>query len=177
MKSMHAGIRAFVLTVTDFFYPPFKKIMPIQTFRYAACGGANTLLDISLFIICNEYILHKEPLSFPFFENKFITSYIASFLFSFCFSFPIGFYLNRYVVFPLANSEAKEQLIKYFAVVMFCLVLNYGFMKFFVEFFNWDHNLSKIVTTVFVVLFSYLAQKHFTFKLKDGTELIDELNL
>ncbi len=175
MKNIHSSIRAFVLSVIDIFYPPFKKIMPIQTFRYAACGGANTLLDICLFVICNEWVLHKLPLHIA--SNIYVSSYIASFLFSFCFSFPIGFYLNRYVVFPIANSEAKEQLVKYFVVVMFCLVLNYGFMKFFVEFFKWNANFSKVITTVFVVLFSYLAQKHFTFKLKDGTELIDELHL
>ena len=171
MKNIHSSIRAFVLSITDSFYPFFKKLMPIQTFRYAACGGANTVLDICLFIICNEYVLHKQPLVFT--PQIIVSSYIASFLFSFCFSFPIGFYLNRYVVFPLSESEAKEQLVKYFAVVMFCLVLNYGFMKFFVEFLKWNQNFSKIVTTVFLVLFSYVSQKHFTFKLKDGTELID----
>ena len=171
MSNIHSSIRTLVLSVTDFFYPFFKKIMPLQTFRYAACGGTNTLLDITLFIIFNEYILHKQPLFFT--PEIMVSSYVVSFLFSFCFSFPIGFYLNRYVVFPQAESEAKEQLVKYFVVVMFCLVLNYGFMKFFVEFLKWNQNFSKIVTTIFVVLFSYLAQKHFTFKLKDGTELID----
>ncbi len=174
MKNIHSSIRAFVLSVIDIFYPLFKRIMPIQTFRYAACGSANTALDIVLFIVFNEWVLHKQPIQIS--SEIFISSYIASFLFSFCFSFPIGFYLNRYVVFPIANSEAKEQLVKYFAVVMFCLVLNYGFMKFFVEFFKWNANFSKLITTLFVVLFSYLAQKHFTFKLKDGTELIDEMN-
>jgi putative flippase GtrA len=46
-------------------------------------------------------------------------------------------------------------------------------MKFFVEVFGWDAIFSKIVTTVFLVMFSYFSQKHFTFKLEDGTELID----
>ena len=36
-------------SVLDFFYPPFQKIMPIQTFRYAACGGMNTLLGLAVY--------------------------------------------------------------------------------------------------------------------------------
>jgi hypothetical protein len=35
-------IEKFVL----WFYPPFKRFMPEQTFKYAATGGMNTALDI-----------------------------------------------------------------------------------------------------------------------------------
>lgn len=145
--------------------------MPLQTFRYAACGGGNTILDYTLYVVIYEIILKKLPVHIT---NTFIpkAEYVALFS-GFFITFPIGFYLNRYVVFQEARASRKIQLIKYFMVVMFCLVLNYGFMKFFVETLNWDAKLSKLLTTVFVVLFSYMAQKHFTFKLDDGTELID----
>ena len=145
--------------------------MPLQTFRYAACGGGNTVLDITLFIIVHDWILNKMPIQVT--SHLLISPYIAAFLFSFCITFPLGFYLNRYVVFQEATSAKKEQLVKYFAVVMFCLVLNYGFMKFFVEVLGWDAKFSKLITTLFLVAFSYFSQKHFTFKLNDGTELID----
>jgi putative flippase GtrA len=171
MKKIHAIIRNFILSVIDFFYPFFKKLMPLQTFRYAACGGGNTILDIALFIIVHDILLHKQALIIT--PSLVISPYIAAFLFSFCITFPLGFYLNRYVVFQEAKSAKKEQLVKYFAVVMFCLVLNYGFMKFFVEVIRWDAKFSKVVTTVFLVVFSYFSQKNFTFKLDDGTEMID----
>jgi len=171
MKAIHAAIRKFILSVIDFFYPLFKKLMPLQTFRYAACGGGNTLLDIILFTIAHNVIFKGQILHITDKINP--TAHSTSILFSFFFTFPIGFYLNRYVVFQEAKSAKREQLIKYFTVVMFCLVLNYGFMKFFVEVFGWDAIFSKIVTTVFLVMFSYFSQKHFTFKLEDGTELID----
>jgi putative flippase GtrA len=171
MNTFHTTIRNFILSVIDFFYPFFKKLMPLQTFRYAACGGGNTLLDISIFIVVHDILLHKQAIQVT--PNLLVSPYIAAFLFSFCITFPLGFYLNRYVVFQEAKSAKREQLIKYFAVVMFCLVLNYGFMKFFVEVLKWDAKFSKLVTTMFIVLFSYFSQKHFTFKLDDGTELID----
>ena len=171
MKKIHHSIRTFVLSVTDFFYPFFKKLMPLQTFRYAACGGGNTILDITLFIIVHDWVLHKQPIQVN--SHLLVSPYIAAFLCSFCITFPLGFYLNRYVVFQGATSAKREQLIKYFLVVMFCLVLNYGFMKFFVEVVRWDAKFAKVITTGFLIIFSYFSQKHFTFKLEDGTELID----
>jgi putative flippase GtrA len=171
MKAIHTAIRRLILSIIDAFYPLFKRFMPLQTFRYAACGGGNTLLDIVLFTVAYNVILKGQPLHITDKINP--TAHSTSILISFCVTFPLGFYLNRYVVFQEAKSAKREQLIKYFAVVMFCLVLNYGFMKFFVEVFMWNAIFSKVVTTIFLVAFSYFSQKHFTFKLEDGTELID----
>lgn len=135
--------------------------MPLQTFRYAACGGFNTLLDIALFFLSYNFILHKQPVHIGILT---IGAHIAAFLIGFCITFPIGFYLSRYVVFQETSVAKREQLGKYFMVVLGCLFLNYGFLKLFVDVFKWYPTPSKICTTVFVVAFSYLTQKNFTFK-------------
>jgi putative flippase GtrA len=57
-----------------------------------------------------------------------------------------------------------QQLGKYFMVVLSCLVLNYLFLKVFVDVIGWYPTPSKIATTFFVVAFSYFSQKNFTFK-------------
>ena len=49
MKLFYALIR-LIEKVILWFYPPFKKFMPEQTFKYAATGGANTALDIFLYM-------------------------------------------------------------------------------------------------------------------------------
>ena len=130
-----------------------------------------TGLDIALFVIVHDWILHKQP--FQITPHLVVSPYIAAFLCSFCITFPIGFYLSRYIVFQGTSSAKKEQLVKYFGVVMFCLVLNYGFMKFFVEVVRWDAKFAKVVTTFFLIIFSYFSQKYFTFKSEDGTNEID----
>lgn len=135
--------------------------MPLQTFRYAACGGFNTVLDISLFFVSYNYILHKAPVHFGFLT---IGAHIAAFLIGFMVTFPIGFYLSRYVVFQETSVRKTKQLAKYFTVVFGCLLLNYAFLKLFVDIFGWYPTPSKILTTVFVVAFSYVSQKNFTFK-------------
>ena len=40
-------IKKWILDFIDFFYPPFSKLMPIQTFRYAVCGGTNTATNLN----------------------------------------------------------------------------------------------------------------------------------
>lgn len=163
MQKKHLYLRNFILKTVDLFYPVFKKIMPLQTFRYAACGGFNTLLDIGLFFISYNYILIKLPLSIA---GITIGAHIASFLMSFLVTFPIGFYLSRYVVFQATSVTKRAQLVKYFMVVLGCLLLNYLLLKFFVELGGWYPTLAKIATSVFVVAFSYFSQKNFTFKKK-----------
>ncbi len=135
--------------------------MSLQTFRYAACGGFNTLLDITLFFISYNFILEKQPVHLSFIT---IGAHIAAFLLGFTVTFPIGFYLSRYVVFQETSVAKRTQLKKYFTVVSGCLVLNYGFLKLFVDVFKFYPTPSKLLTTVFVVAFSYLSQKNYTFK-------------
>lgn len=137
--------------------------MPLQTFRYAACGGMNTFFDIFIFYISYNFILDKQVIEFVDFA---ISPHIAAFLIAFVFSFPTGFYLNRYIVFQSSNTKKRVQLVKYLIVVAACIGLNYGFLKLFVEVFKWYPTPSKIVTTFFVVAFSYFSQRNFSFKLK-----------
>lgn len=161
MRKLHEHIRSLILSIVDLFYPLFRRVMPLQTFRYAACGGFNTLLDISLFFVSYNYVLQKQAVHLGWLT---IGPHIAAFIIGFAVTFPIGFYLSRYVVFQQTEVAKAEQLRKYFTVVFICLLLNYGFLKLFVEVFSWYPTPSKFITTIFVVTFSYLSQKNYTFK-------------
>jgi putative flippase GtrA len=135
--------------------------MPLQTFRYAACGGGNTLLDIFLYFISYNFVLQKQVVFTPAGP---ISPHIAAFLMSFAISFPSGYLLNRYIVFPGSILRGRVQLFRYFLLVVLCVFLNYIFIKLFVEHLHLYPTVSKILTTVIVVSFSYLTQKNFTFK-------------
>lgn len=156
-------MRKLILNFIDFFYPLFKRLMPLQTFRYAACGGFNTVLDISLFFVSYNYIFKKQLVHF---RNIVISPHIAAFMLAFSVTFPVGFYLSRYVVFSGSVLRGRVQLFRYFLLVLACIALNYMFIKMFVEQFHIYPTLAKVFTTLIVVSFSYLTQKHFTFKTK-----------
>ncbi|HXB43910.1 MAG TPA: GtrA family protein [Puia sp.] len=150
-----------IASYIDFFYPPFRKLMPVQTFRYAACGGANTLLDIFVFFISYNFILKKHILNLGFIAFE---PYIAAFIISFCVSFPVGFFLMRNIVFTQSTLHSRVQLFRYFLLVVVCILLNYVFIKLFVEKLHLYPTVAKIFTTIIVISFSYLTQKYYTFK-------------
>ncbi len=163
MQQIHQFITTIVLQFIDTFYPFFKRIMPLQTFRYAACGGFNTVLGIVLYTVAYNYIFTNETiqLSASFALSRHIA---ADYLFAFWIGFPIGFYLSRYVVFQESALPKNIQLFRYFLVTCGAMGLNYIFLKFFVEGFDIDGPIAKIFTTIFVIIFSYFSQRNFSFK-------------
>jgi len=135
--------------------------MPLQTFRYAACGGGNTLLDISLFYLSYHYLFREQVVNTPIIP---LQPYTAAFMVSFSITFPLGFYMSRTIVFPGSTLRGRIQLFRYFILVISCIALNYIFIKLFVEQCHLYPTVSKILTTLIVVAFSFITQKNFTFK-------------
>lgn len=157
-----------VTSSIDFFYPPFKKFLNLQTFRYIVCGGTNTFLDILIYFISYNFILHKQVV---FLGSIAVKPHIMAFIMSFIISFPTGFYLNRNVVFTGSTLRGRVQLFRYLLLVVICIILNYVFIKLFVEQFNIFPTVAKILTTVIVVSFSYITQRYFTFKKSESVEV------
>lgn len=156
-------VKTFLTNLIDFFYPPFSKLMPLQTFRYAVCGGTNTLLDIFMYFVSYHFILHERNVDLGLFT---ISPYVLAFIMSFCVSFPTGYFLNKNIVFPQSTLHGRVQLFRYFVLVVICLGLNYIFIKLFVEQCHFYPTVAKIFTTVIVVSFSYLTQKNYTFRVE-----------
>lgn len=135
--------------------------MPIRTFRYAACGGGNMLLDIFIYYVSYNFILHKQVLDLGFIAFK---PHIAALWMAFAVSFPVGFLLSKYVVFAKSELRGRVQLFRYLLIVCVNLVLNYVFLKVMVEYMDFYPTIARIFTTCIIVTFSFLSQKHFTFK-------------
>lgn len=151
----------FIILILDWFYPLFKRLMPRQTFYYAACGGGNTLLGLLIFFVCENYVFDKQPVDFVLFVLK---SHKAAMVASFLFSFPTGFYLAKNVVFSGSTMRGRHQLFRYFVTNMVSLLLNYINLTVMVDWLAFYPTIAQIINTVIVVIFSYLLQKHFAFR-------------
>jgi putative flippase GtrA len=92
------------------------------------------------------------------------TPHIAAFFMAFLVTFPIGFYLSMYVVFQGSYLKKRVQLVRYFLVAIGCVILNYILLKFFVEGLGFYPTPALITTAGIVILFSYLSQRHFSFR-------------
>lgn len=157
-------MRNLIIRFLDIFYPLFRSVMNKRTFHYAACGGINMFLDLFLYFVAFNFIFKKEVVQLT--PSVAFEPYIAAFLFSFIITFPTGFLLSKYVVWTESNIRGRVQLFRYFLLVLMNLLLNYALLKIFVEVFHIFPTISKFLTIVIVVTFSYLTQKHFTFKVK-----------
>lgn len=154
--------RELVLAITDWIYPPFKRFIPKETFLYLVCGGGNTVFDIFLYFVFYNFVLCKQLVHLGIVT---ISPHIAAFIMSFCITFPLGFLLNKYITFTQSDLKGRVQLFRYGVTVLMCIILNYVFLKLFVELLGWYPTPSKIITTVIVAVYSYLSQKHYTFKI------------
>lgn len=72
--------------------------------------------------------------------------------------------LAKYVTFTASEMEGKVQLFRYWVTVVAAIFLNYLFLKFFVEYIGMEAIIAKVFTTLLVVCFSYISQRHFSFK-------------
>jgi len=135
--------------------------MPVRTFRYAVCGGSNMLLDIFIYYISYNFILHKQIFALGFIAFK---PHIAALWMAFFISFPVGFLLSKYIVFNTSQLRGRIQLFRYLLIVAVNLILNYAFLKVMVEYMNFYPTIARIFTASIIVTFSFLSQKHFTFR-------------
>jgi putative flippase GtrA len=152
-----------IIAFIDFFYPPFKKFMPEQTFRYAACGGSNTLLGLAVFSFFHEIVFRGRIFYFDFFALK---PHTASNTISFIITLVAGFLMMKYIVFTDSNLRGRIQFFRYFLSAVFNFVISTLLLKLFVEVLNLHAVFSQVVITCIIIVISYLSQKHFSFKVK-----------
>ncbi|HPR32797.1 MAG TPA: GtrA family protein [Prolixibacteraceae bacterium] len=154
-------IRNLILKFVDFFHFPFLRFIPVETFRYAATGGLNTTFDILLYFLFYNYLLDKQFVDLGFVT---ISPHIAAFLLVFPITFSTGFLLAKYITFTQSLLRGRIQLFRYGISVGGSILLNYLLLKLFVEVFHLYATLSKILTTLVVIVYSYIIQKHFSFR-------------
>jgi putative flippase GtrA len=150
-----------IIQILDWIYPVFQRLMPRQTFYYAACGGGNTLLSIFIFFITYNFVLKKQLLHLPLVT---LSPHIAAMVISFLLTFPLGFYMARHVVFSGSALRGRHQLMRYLLSTAGSVLLNYVNLKVMVDLLHWYPTISQIINTAIVIAFSYTAQKYFAFR-------------
>jgi putative flippase GtrA len=153
--------QALLLQLIDWFYPVFKRFMPLKTYRYAVCGGSNLLLDILLYFLVYHFAVQKEDLDLGFLV---LSPHIAALFIVFPITFFTGFILNKFIAFAESTLQSKTQLRRYLMVTAGAIFLNYLLMKLFVDVLDFYPTPSKILTTALSVVYSYTLQSKYSFK-------------
>lgn len=160
--------RHIVIAFIDFFYKPFARFIPLQTFRYLACGGSNTVLNWLVYSISFNIVLNQQ--STHIIDDIFITAHVGAYIIAFCITFPLGFLLSRYVVFPESNLRGRKQFFRYLLTTATFILLTYVLIKLFAIMLPMVRaDISYIFIMVITAVLSYLSQRFYTFKSEEET--------
>ena len=163
-------IRRIMVDVIDSFYTPFYKVMSLELFRYAFCGGLNLVLEWVLYYIFYHYVFREQVFDIGFLVFKrhipylAFTPHIAAFVFKFPITFLTGFWMARHISFEGSTLRGRTQIVRYLLVTVVNILLNYFGLKFFVEMLHIWPTISYIIISVICVTFSYLSNKFYSFR-------------
>ena len=151
-----------ITRMVDFFYvKPLRRIIPLETFRYAVCGGINMLLGWVLYALLYKYVIRGCYLDLGFVV---MSPHVLALAVQFVITFFTGFWLNRHIAFHGSPLRGRVQLFRYLISVLGSVLLNYLLLKFFVEAVHLYPTPSQAVTSLLIIGYSYLMQKYFSFR-------------
>ena len=161
VKPVLVMVAKLITRFIDTFYPPFKRWMPLQFYRYGVCGVGNIFFDWVLYFFLYNFVVGHENIDLGFVV-------ISPHIMTLCITFPItlstGFFLARFVTFTSSSLKETSQLLRYLLIWLVNLLINYSGIKLLVEEWGYYPTPSKMAITVFTVILSYIGQKYFTFK-------------
>ncbi len=149
--------------ILDFFYPLFSKFLSREVYYYLACGTINTLSDWFLYFIIYNYIVCKQMVDLGVVV---ISAPIASLIIVTPLTFIIGFLLSKFITFKGSNVKTWKQLVRYALILAANFAISYLSMKILCEVCQIWATPSKMITTIFTTIFSYLMQKHYSFRFR-----------
>lgn len=76
-----------------------------------------------------------------------------------------NFFLHKYWTFKDKSHHFERQFISFFIISVFNMAITVACMYFFVDWLHIWYMLSKLITSIIVLIFSYTANRIFTFKL------------
>lgn len=161
MLKLATIVKFLIDKIIEWFYGPFKRYIPLETFRYGVTGGLNLVLDTVLYFVFYHYILDKKFIDLGFVV---VSPHIAAFLIVFPITFTTGFLLAKYITFTASPIRGRVQLFRYGVTVCGSIILNYILLKGFVEYLYIWPTIAKVLTTGVVIIYSYMIQRYYTFK-------------
>ena len=161
LRNIESWIERTLTTVIDFFYPPFRKVISLELFRYAACGGLNLALEWVLYYVFYHFVVRERVVDLGFVA---FTPHIAAFIFKFPITFLTGFWMARHISFSGSTLKGRKQIVRYFLVTVGNILLNYFGLKLFVEVLHIWPTVAYIIISVICVTFSYLTNKFYSFR-------------
>lgn len=152
--------RLLISLIDTLYVKPLERVVSRYTFGYFLCGVANMLLDAVWYFVIYHYVVFEQNVDLGVVV---MSPHIAALVIVFPITFFTGFYLNRYVAFRVTDVRKRGQLMRYALSVVGSIVLNYLLMKLFVDVCHIWPTIAKMLTTVVVAIYSFIAARYYSF--------------
>lgn len=148
-----------------------KKIFRLRVVRYFCTAITATSVDVFVYFLAYNFVVQKKD----FHLSNVITigAPTISLMISFCFGLATNFYLTRKFVFIESDLRVRHQFMRYTAVALGALVLNYFLMNFLIKEFQWYPTLARATAAVSIGVISFAVHKTFSFTIKNEEEMED----
>jgi hypothetical protein len=153
--------QAITKAIDLFYIKPLRRFVPQQTFRYAACMGANYfVLGTLVYWVAFHHIVGDSWLDLRFVV---MSPHTQAIFIQFVIISCTGFWLNKYVTFSQSPLKGRTQFFRYLLSLAGSLLINYIFMKLLIETIGIYPTMASPIATLLVAVYSYLTAKFFTF--------------
>lgn len=122
--------------------------LPLQVVAFMAVGLFCFVIDATLLTIGVEY-----------FHFSIILATIIGFLVANI----VNYFLSISLVFINGKFKQHLEIGGFFLLVLIGLLINVAFMYLLVETFRFDYLISKIVVSIFLMIFNFFTRKHILF--------------
>lgn len=136
--------------------------MPLQTFRYAACGGSNLVLNWLLYALLYDVVLGFDYLHLA--GTLYISRHIAALAITFPITLITGYLLQSRISFAGSPLGDRVSSVRYLVTTLGSLIINYVCLKIMVEWWSLYAPLAQVLTSLITIVYSYLLQKFWTFR-------------
>ena len=165
MRKILIATGRIITQLIDLFYPPFKRYVSLQFFRYGVSGGLNLVFSWFSYFFIYQFIVQKRLMNLGVIT---LSAHTSSLAINFLITLFTGFLLQKYVTFTASELKGRRQLLRYIQVGLLNLLINYAGLKLLVEVFAVFPSIANVIVSLFVTAVSYFLQTKYTFPIKDN---------
>ena len=126
-----------------------KNKIGTQFYKFIVVGVGSTLVNYLIFYTLLEFLK---------------INYLISSAFGFLFGMMIGYFLNRKWTFQMDTKTTNAEIIKYFFVYAFSLILSLIFLKITVDAFKINTKIANFFALILTTFTNFIGIKMTVFK-------------
>ena len=147
--------------VDSFYWKPFRALMPLQTFRYLACGGINWVITTVCFWAAFNFLFAKQNIDLGF---MIVASHTAALGVAWLISVGVGFWMQKNISFKSSPLRNHTQLFRYFLSNVVAALIAWLLEKLLVEQCHIFPTIAFTLIYLTTALLGFAVNKHFTFR-------------